>query len=445
MCMVRWVPVLVLAFAAGTAQAQIALPAPGLSRLPGVGSPGGGIALPDRLGSAVSGFGDSPDVRRLEALRRRRVADLIRRHPRLIDRGPRGAAIIHSEVLALSPSDPALDRARAAGFSIAREHSLGALGVRIVVLRAPDGTTTERALQELRQLDPAGTYDFNHLYSESGGDSVKIGGSPGFGSAAGGRGSDSTARRVGLIDGGVEARHPVFRDVPIHLHGCGGTAVPTEYGTEVASLLVGRTARFHGAAPGAELFAADVYCGLPTGGAADAVADAFDWLAHEGVPVINVSLVGPDNALLASIVHRLIARGHIVVAAVGNDGPAAPPLYPAAYPGVIGVTAVDARGRALLEAERGTQVRFAAPGADMAAAQPLRSYAVVRGTSFAAPIVAGLLASMLSRPDPRAAARAIADLEHRAADLGAPGDDPVYGYGLVGADLRQQTALARAQ
>jgi subtilisin family serine protease len=71
----------------------------------------------------------------------------------------------------------------------------------------------------------------------------------------------------------------------------------------------------------------DVYCNEPTGGAVDALAAGFSWLAQQRVAVINVSLVGPDNAALAQIVRALTARGYLLVAAVGNDGPAAPPLY----------------------------------------------------------------------------------------------------------------------
>src|SRR6185503_9291329 len=97
------------------------------------------------------------------------------------------------------------------------------------------------------------------------------------------------------------------------------------------------------------------------GAAVDAVADAFSWLVGERVPVINVSLVGPPNALLEAVVLRVIARGYLIVAAVGNDGPAAPPLYPAAYRDVIGVTAVDAHRLVLVEAGRGSLVNFAAP------------------------------------------------------------------------------------
>jgi subtilisin family serine protease len=147
--------------------------------------------------------------------------------------------------------------------------------------------------------------------------------------------------------------------------------------------------------------------------------------------------------MLENVLRLVIARGHVVVAAVGNDGPAAPPLYPASYPDVVGVTAVDAHRRVLLEACRGRQVKLSAPGADMSAANPAQSFALVRGTSFAAPIVAGLLAEEVHSADPEAARRAITELEGRAIDLGAPGPDPVYGFGLVGGDLHPEVALAR--
>jgi len=416
-------------------QAQVALPPVRLPGLPTVGLP----VDVDRTLPAVTG---ALDPGRLQDLRKLRVLDLIRRHPTVIEPDPNGAPIIRSEVLVFSPSEAILEKARAMGFSVAREQVLEGLDARIVVLRAPGHTSTRRALQRLRALDPAGAYDFNHVYMDSGTgfSAAAAGAAPEGGSAGAGVGAGARAR-LGLIDGGVDSAHPVFHESVIHQHGCSGSQAPSAHGTAVASLMVGRSARFHGAAPGSELYAVDVYCGVPTGGAVDALADAFAWLVRERVPVINVSLVGPPNVMLERIVRMVIARGHIVVAAVGNDGPAAPPLYPAAYADVVGVTAVDARQRALIEAERGRQVKFAAPGADMAAANSSQTFSMVRGTSFASPIVAGLLAAQMSEPDEAAAERAVADLARRVIDLGAPGPDPVYGYGLVGADLRPEPAL----
>ncbi|MNJ42736.1 Minor extracellular protease Epr precursor [compost metagenome] len=153
-------------------------------------------------------------------------------------------------------------------------------------------------------------------------------------------------------------------------------------------------------------------------------------MVEQRATVVNISLVGPRNLLVQRAVARAQARGVTVVAAVGNDGPAAPPLYPAAYEGVVGVTGVSARDRALPEGARGPQVDFAAPGADMAAAAQGGTWTGVRGASFASPIVAGLLARGGGGPG------AIEALSRSARDLGARGRDPVYGAGLVGTASR---------
>lgn len=396
------------------------------------------INLPSDLDKTVSGAAERLDPRQLTDLRLLRVRELLRTHRDVIEADPKGAPILRSELLAFSPSDAALDQARSAGFTVLRERPLAGLDARIVVLRAPEGTSTRRALKKLRTFDPGGSYDFNHVYTESGVTGTEV--PPEEASAIGAPRRLEVGARIGLIDGGVDVEHPVFGSASISTYGCAGRRVVNSHGTAVASLMVGRSDRFHGAAPGAALFAADVYCGQPTGGAVDAVADAFAWLSRERVPIINVSLVGPPNVTLEHVIRIVSARGHIVVAAVGNDGPAAPPLYPAAYPGVVGVTAVDARQRALVEAGRGAQVDFAAPGADIAAAGSARTYAGVRGTSFAAPIVAGLLVAELHEPDRAAADRAIATLERQALDLGSRGRDSTYGNGLVGDALRIELA-----
>jgi subtilisin family serine protease len=181
-----------------------------------------------------------------------------------------------------------------------------------------------------------------------------------------------------------------------------------------------------------DLYVADVYCGSPTGGSTDAVIRGLAWLMEENVPVINVSLVGPPNTLLQRAVEMASARGHLIVAAVGNDGPSAPPLYPAAFPGVIAVTGVDRADKVLIEAGRGKFVAFAAPGADIEAARLPSGYSPVRGTSFAAPIVTSRLALLLERPDRIAAERAVSELAAAAVDLGPPGRDSVYGNGCIG-------------
>jgi subtilisin family serine protease len=400
------------------------------------------LGLPTGVARTVNGLAEDTATSAPVDARRARIRELLRTQGALIEADANGNPILRAQITAFAPSAGAMERAQALGFTVISEQSLEGLDVRVVVLHAPVRWATRRALNELRRIDPLGTYDFNHVYLESG--SVLLTSEPEL--PAAGRtvaaGVEATAIRVGLIDGGIELSHPVFSGVPMQLFGCGGKNVSSAHGTAVASLLVGHSSQFQGAAPNAQLFAADVYCGLPTGGAVDAVVAALAWFARAGVPVINVSLVGPPNAMLEQVVKMVVARGHLLVAAVGNDGPAAKPLYPASYPGVVGVTAVDAKRHVLIEASRGRQVSFAAPGADMVAAAPAGTFAVVRGTSYAAPIVAGLLAGFETEPNVQNAATALERLKQQAVDLGKPGVDPVFGFGLVGEAIRKAPTAA---
>ncbi|HEY4445548.1 MAG TPA: S8 family serine peptidase [Steroidobacteraceae bacterium] len=416
-------------------------------RLPSVALP----AVPLQTLQQTLGQTESQPLDRLSGLRHLEIGRLIRANPRVVDADPNGEPVVRNEILGLAPTDAALDRARTLGFIVDREQTIAGMNIRVVVLRAPQGMTIAKALRTLRDADPTGSYDYNHIYS--GGGAIDAGASDGRALSRGVAATAGTARdgpapappaassaqsrvRIGLLDSGVDLTHPVFRESVVHAWGCDNHAVPAAHGTAVASLLIGRSEVFHGVRPDAELYAADVYCGRPTGGAVDTLVAALGWMVQERVPVINVSLVGPKNAMLERVIGDLIAGGYVIVAAVGNDGPAAPPLYPASYQHVVGVTAVDAHRRVLIEAARGPQVMFASPGADLAAAGSDHAYAAVRGTSFAAPFVAALLASGLASPSSADAAAAVEQLVKTAVDLGPPGRDLTYGFGLVGADYR---------
>jgi hypothetical protein len=410
-----------MVFLAGEAGAQVHLPS-----LPLPGAPF--QALPHALDQV-----DSRSLIPLSELRHVEIRRLIRENRVLVDTDPNGEPVVRHEILVLSPTQAVKEHAQAMGFAVLREPSIGPMNLNLTVFKAPAGMSTQKALLALRAADHAGVYEYNHIYVGGGDlpDTAEIApGSPVQDSAA------QSRVRVGLLDTGVDLTHPVFLKSVVHTWGCGRRVFPEAHGTAVASLLMGRSDTFHGVEPGAELYAADVYCGAPTGGAVDALVAALGWLVQEKVPVINISLVGPRNALLEQVIAVLIDNGFLIVAAVGNDGPAAPPLYPASYARVVGVTAVDARRRVLIEAAQGPQVMFAAVGADMRVAGAHHTYAAVRGTSFAAPIVAALLAAHLTSPDAAAAAAALDTLVQSAIDLGAPGKDLTYGYGMVGGDYR---------
>lgn len=416
--------ILACLFGSGPLWAQVNLPP--VPDTPGVGG------ILGQVERDITGLPGDPG-RKLTETRQRLISELVRRNRADLERDPRGEAIIRGEVTAFAPSDAALMAAREAGFSVIRELSLEGLDARIVVFRAPAGVSTRRALRRLQALDREGAYDFNHLYLPVGAALLVTQDE----SAAPDAPTQAVPRvRIGLVDGGVVEEHPALQAATIHRYGCEGSPVPSAHGTAVASLLVGHDKDFRGAAPGGTLYAADIYCGRTTGGAADAFAGALAWLARQDVAVINTSIVGPPNRILEAVVRALVDRGHLIVAAVGNDGPAARPLYPAAYAGTVGVTGVNARRQVLREAGRGPHVDFAAPGTEMLAAGTQAIYAEVHGTSFAAPLVAGLLATALEHPDPRAAREAIADLAASAVDLGRPGRDEIYGEGLVAEDLR---------
>ena len=407
----NFILLLVMSLAAWSARAQLPqVQVPGV-QVPGV--PG----LPDAR-RAVGGT-----LRELSAARALRAERLLREHRAELDRDPRGELVVRAEVVAIDITPVALEKALAAHFVVLRTEELADLAFKITVLQTPDGMSASRGLKRLRKLDPEGTYDFNHVYLDSGetdGDFPRVAARAAQTvETVGGAGG---LRRIGLIDGGVDVAHQAFKPLRLHHFGCGGRQVPSAHGTAVASILTGNRAF-------GDLYVADVYCGEAAGGAVDAVAAAFGWMARERVAVVNVSLVGPRNALLERAVRSLAARGHLIVAAVGNDGPASPPLYPAAYQDVVGVTGIDGRHRVLIEACRGGHVDFAAPGADVsAAAQAPDQYVSVRGTSFAAPQVAALLGDLQS-PDIPARDQLLDRLAAGARDLGKPGRDDVYGAG----------------
>ncbi|WP_294122539.1 S8 family serine peptidase [Sphingomonas sp.] len=318
-------------------------------------------------------------------LRQLRLQELVRQHPRELEFDGTGQPVRRAVLVTVDPDQQSLQLAAQAGFTIIADDGGAELGLQIVTLSVPRNLSARQGLKRLRSVAPRLQADFDHIYEPAGGQLFPIVGT--LAASQGPRGGP----RIGMVDGGV-ASHPSMAGASIEQNGFAGQPQPTGHGTAVASLIVGNDGAFRGAAQGASLFVADVYGGSRAAGSASSIVRALIWLASKQPQVINISLVGPNNRLLQRAVQALRTRGIEVVAAVGNDGPAAPPQYPASYPDVISVTGVDARGRALPEAGKASHLDFAAPGADMAAALPGQGYANVRGTSFAAPLATARLA-----------------------------------------------------
>jgi hypothetical protein len=318
-------------------------------------------------------------------LRRLRLQELIRTNRTTVENDGSGLPVRRGIVAILNPDPIGLQAALRSGFRIAADQPNPELGLRVVSLAVPNGMSARNGLKLLHKIAPQLEADFDHLFEPAGGSLAPV-----AGALAALSGGTFGGPVLGMVDGGV-ASHPSLAGKRIEQNGFAGAPSPTGHGTAVASLLVGTQGVFHGAATDAQLFVADVYGGNRAAGSATAIVKALGWLSGHHPRVINISLVGPPNKLMQSAIRIVQARGIEVVAAVGNDGPAAPPQYPASYPGVIAVTAVDASGRALSEAGKAAHLDFAAPGADMAAALPGSGYTRVRGTSFAAPLAAARL------------------------------------------------------
>jgi subtilisin family serine protease len=299
--------------------------------------------------------------------------------------------------------------------------ALGMAGFRISV---PSKADSAKMLARLKLVDPKGIATFNHVYEPArGGATLSSATSVAMAPAA-----KRTQARIGLVDARVNASHPMLRNVRVSSKTFGiASSSDEEHGTAVAS-------RIAEAAPGANLVVASVFSELSNGqemASVDAIARALNWLSVNNVPVINLSLAGPPNPVLEAITAKLISKGHVLVAAVGNEGPHASPQYPAAYSNVVGVTAVDSENKIYLYANQGDYVDFAAPGVNTRVAANDSDLETVSGTSYAAPVVAAALARRLKQPDPYLAKQAERELAKSAQDAGEPGRDPVYGFGIV--------------
>jgi serine protease len=259
---------------------------------------------------------------------------------------------------------------------------------------------------------------------------------------------------VAVVDSGVQADHP---DLAGHI-GPGydfvqHDATPQDgngHGTHVSGIVAAATGNGIGVesvAPGATIMPVRVL-GDDGGGNTDDVARGVDWARTHGADVINLSL-GSEVPLVGATggdafdaaVHRALAAGIVVVAAAGNSGV---PVceQPAAKDGLLCVGAVDKRRQRSFFSSFGSGLGLVAPGgsggsaAGMAGEDVLSTYkgstyTELAGTSQAAPHVSGVAALLVSLGVRGQAA--VKRILATATDLGAPGDDPEYGAGLVDA------------
>jgi subtilisin family serine protease len=244
---------------------------------------------------------------------------------------------------------------------------------------------------------------------------------------------DQVSLRIGIIDSEVDVTHPSLAAANIQSRSFApeGAELPDFHGTAIASIIAASSIDYQGLAPKAGIWAASVFENdRQRGEIASTVSlvRALDWLILSGVDVVNISLAGPSNRLLEAALARAQDRGVLIVAAAGNGGPVAAPMYPAAYDSVVAVTAVDTQGHVFRLANRGNYLDLAAPGVGLLHAKAGGGYMASSGTSFAVPFVA-TAAARLRRLYPDVDALKV--LYGSAEDLGTPGRDEIYGYGLL--------------
>lgn len=338
-------------------------------------------------------------------------------------------------------SDQDLTNLAASGLQATAQTS-GVITPRIARLTVPSGMSIAQARRLVRRVNLQASTDLDTYYYADEGSSACAGPGCGTSTLAGWTppAADKcvASPRIGLIDTSIELNHDALKGQSIELLNASekphGNSSP-DHGTAIAALLVGRAgSTAPGLIPQATLVAVDAFS--KADGKADradvpSLVRALESLADHRVKIVNLSLSGPPNDLLRKAIDAARAQGMVIVAAAGNNGAGAEPSYPAAYEGVIAVTAVDRQLKIYRRATHGQYVTFAAPGVDIETAEPTNGTATRSGTSYAVPFVSAAMAMMQANSPNTDAAELQERLQNDTRDLGVPGRDATFGYGLI--------------
>ena len=252
--------------------------------------------------------------------------------------------------------------------------------------------------------------------------------------------------RVAVIDSGIDASHPELSNSVVESFDALGSSEGAHvHGTGIAGAIAAH-ARLIGSAPAAQILAIRAFGKASTGAESNTyvVLKGLDYAAAHQARIINMSFAGPKDTLIGRGIAALAAKGIVMIAAAGNAGAKSPPLYPAANPSVIAVSATDAQDRLFAASNRGSYIAIAAPGVDIFLPAPDQKYQMISGTSFSAAYVSGLAALMLERDPALKADELRAILTRTARDLGSPGRDDLFGAGEADAFAATEAAASVA-
>lgn len=275
--------------------------------------------------------------------------------------------------------------------------------------------------------------------------------------------------KVAVIDSGVDAKHPDLKGVVVGGSDASGAGSADgqksigskpEHGTLVATMLAGRghqppksTASpgakpapgpdgIVGVAPEAQILSVSTWLGSSNpGGKSDQeqIPAAVRWAVDNGARVINISLgsTSPEwpQSWDAAFLYAE-QKDVVIVAAAGNRvGGNVQVGAPATIPGVLTVAGLDRKGAASVDASsQGISIGVAAPAENLIGGMPGGDYAEWAGTSGSTPIVSGVAALIRSKWPEMTASQVINRIVTTAKDAGAPGKDPIYGYGVLNAE-----------
>jgi len=249
---------------------------------------------------------------------------------------------------------------------------------------------------------------------------------------------------VAVIDSGIDASHPDLEGVIAARLDLVGDDKPHSHGTGMAGAIASH-GRLIGVAPRVRLLAVRAFG--PASGSAEGttfnILKGLDWSASQGARVVNMSFAGPRDPMLDQALAAARRKGMVLVAAAGNAGPKSPPLYPAADPNVIAVTATDADDKLFAEANQGNYIAVAAPGVDVLVPAPDQGYQMTSGTSVAAAQVSGVAALLIERDgrlDPDGVRKILLVTAHH---LGPRPKDDQFGAGLADAYAATKSLLPK--
>lgn len=249
---------------------------------------------------------------------------------------------------------------------------------------------------------------------------------------AGRTGIDGSGVRIGVIDSGLYAEHEALAETRIiqghnYIKDNNDISDDVGHGTFVAGIITA-------VAPGAEVVPLKSFDSR-TGTMKAIIAAIYDSVDNYSCDILNMSFgLSTDSEILSGAVQYAAGKGTVLTAAVGNDG-TSKINYPAGYDEVIGVGMLGADKTVGVKSQRNASVFFTAPGVEVTGpgTDGPSAYRTGTGTSYACPHVAAVAALLMQAVPDMTPEDVCAALTAGAEDLGEPGYDEIYGYGLLSA------------